>query len=80
MFDIVLPFRIERQSRTGMLQSLHTTQEGVSMDTASDQYKAMMFEHPERIPTVIGLLSATWMKHRLSLSPLGNDAGKGERV
>jgi hypothetical protein len=35
-----------------------------------DRWKAMTFDHPEFIPVGIGLLPATWMKHRQALDEL----------
>ncbi|KPK85026.1 MAG: hypothetical protein AMJ81_04325 [Phycisphaerae bacterium SM23_33] len=40
------------------------------MGADEDRLKAMKFEHPEYIPISIGLLPATWMKHRERLDAL----------
>jgi len=40
------------------------------MPDHDDHAKAMLFEHPEYIPVSVGLLPATWMRHRERLDDL----------
>jgi len=40
------------------------------MEAQSDWYKAMTFSRPEHIPVSVGLLPATWMRHREALEEI----------